>query len=283
VPAVRLEGRSIALKIRDEVRRRAEALQARAIAPKCVMIVVEGDGPGMLYAQTARRTGAVAGIQVEIVPIGAKADTSGALAIIHRIVDESTVHGMLLQRPLPERLDDQRLVEAIDPRKDIDGAHPFNQGLLAVGKPAFAPATAAAVLEILRESPAPPLRGARIAMIGRSAVVGRPAAALLTAADATVTICHSRTRNLAGITLVSDIIVVAVGKPGFLTGDLVAPGAVIIDVGTNVVDGHLAGDVDFESVAAVAGAVTPVPGGVGPVTTAILLRNIVMAAEQLHP
>ena len=223
------------------------------------------------------------GVQIEIVPVGEAADTSGALAIIHRIVDEPTVHGMIIQRPLPARLDEQRLVEALDPKKDVDGAHPFNQGLLAIGKPVFAPATATAVLEILSRPPAPPLQGARVTVVGRSAVVGRPTAALLIAADATVTICHTRTTNLAAITVASDIIVMAAGKPGLLTGDMVAPGAIVIDVGTTVVGGRLVGDADAASVAAVAGALTPVPGGLGPVTTAILLRNVVTAAEAQHP
>jgi methylenetetrahydrofolate dehydrogenase (NADP+) / methenyltetrahydrofolate cyclohydrolase len=283
VPAIRLEGRPIALAIREDVKRRAQALHARAIAPKCVVLVVAGDGPGLLYAQTARKIGMDAGIQIEIVPIGASADTSGALAIVHRIADEPSVHGIMIQRPLPSRLDEQRLVEAIDPAKDVDGAHPFNQGLLAVGKSTIPPATAAAILEILRVPPAPPLRGARVAVIGRSAVVGRPTAALLTAADATVTLCHSHTKNIAAITLASDIVVLALGKPGFLKGDMVAPGAIIVDVGTTVVDGRLVGDADAAGVGAVAGALTPVPGGVGPVTTAALLRNIVAAAEGLHP
>lgn len=281
MPAIRLEGRPIALAIREEVKQRAQALRGRAIVPKCAVVVVDGDGPGLLYAQTARRIGADVGVEIEIVPIGASADTSGALAIVHRLVDEPTVHGLLIQRPLPGRLDEQRIVEAIDPRKDVDGAHPFNQGLLASGTASTAPATALAVLEILRQPSLPPLRGARVAVVGRSAVVGRPTAALLTAADCTVTLCHSRTKNLAAITFGSEIIVVAIGKPGFLKAEMIAPGTVVVDVGTTVVDGRLVGDVESQSVSAVAGVLTPVPGGVGPVTTAVLLRSIVNAAESL--
>ena len=282
MPAKRLEGRPIALEIREEVKQRAQALRGRAIVPKCAVVVVDGDGPGLLYAQTARRIGADIGVEIEIVPVGASADTSGALAIVHRLVDEPTIHGLLIQRPLPGRLDEQRIIEAIDPRKDVDAAHPFNQGLLASGKASTAPATALAVLEILRRPSMPPLRGARVAVIGRSAVVGRPVAALLTAADATVVLCHSRTKDIGAITSRAEIIVVAVGKPGFLKGDMVAPGAIVVDVGTTVVDGRLVGDVETESVEAVAGLLTPVPGGVGPVTTAVLLRSIVSAAESLH-
>ena len=282
MPATLLEGRPIALEIREEVKQRAQALRGRSIVPKCAVVVVDGDGPGLLYAQTARRIGADVGVEIEIVPVGASADTSGALAIVHRLVDEPTIHGLLIQRPLPVQLDEQRIVEAIDPRKDVDAAHPFNQGLLASGKASTAPATALAVLEILRRPSLPPLRGARVAVIGRSAVVGRPAAALLTAADATVVLCHSRTKDIGAITLGAEIIVVAVGKPGFLKGEMVAPGTVVVDVGTTVVDGRLVGDVETQSVSAVAGVLTPVPGGVGPVTTAVLLRSIVSAAENLH-
>jgi len=281
VPAIRLEGRPIALAIREDVKQRANALRGRAIVPKCAVVVVDGDGPGLLYAQTARRIGADVGVEIEIVPVGAAADTSGALAIVHRLVDEPTVHGLLIQRPLPGRLYEQRIVEALDPRKDVDGAHPFNQGLLASGKASTAPATALAVLEILRQPSLPALRGARVAVIGRSAVVGRPTAALLTAADSTVTLCHSRTKNIAAITFGSEIIVVAIGKPGFLKAEMVAPGTVVVDVGTTVVNGRLVGDVESQSVTAVAGVLTPVPGGVGPVTTAVLLRSIVNAAESL--
>ncbi len=283
MPAIRLEGRPIALRIRADVKQRAEALQARGVAPKCVIIVVEGDDAGTLYAQTARRAAMEAGIQIEIVPIGAGADTSGALAILHRIVDEPTVHGVMIQRPISRRFDERRLVEAIDPNKDVDCAHPYDQGLLSLGHATIAPATASAVLEILREPSLPRLDGARAAVIGRSPVVGRPVAHLLIAADATVTVCHSRTKDIAGVTRACDIVVLALGKPHFLTGDMIRPGATVVDVGTTVVDGRLRGDADAASVAAVAGALTPVPGGVGPVTTAVLLRNIVTAAENLNP
>lgn len=280
--ALRLEGRPIALRIRADVKQRAEALQARGVAPKCVIMVVEGDDAGTLYAQTARRAAIEAGIQIEIVPIGAGADTSGALAIVHRISDEPTVHGVMIQRPLPRRLDERRLVDSIDPRKDVDCAHPYNQGLLSLGYATIAPATAQAVLEVLRETPHLNLSGARVAVIGRSAVAGRPVAHLLIAADATVTVCHSRTKDVSSVTRASDAVVLALGRPRYLTGEMIRTGAVVIDVGTNVVDGRLCGDADAESVSPIAGALTPVPGGIGPVTTAILLRNIVTAAENLH-
>jgi methylenetetrahydrofolate dehydrogenase (NADP+) / methenyltetrahydrofolate cyclohydrolase len=187
---------------------------------------------------------------------------------------------MMVQRPLPAGLDAERIAEEIDPRKDVDGAHPYNQGLLVAGETFFVPATAAAVMELLRQPQVPALDGARAVVLGRSAVVGRPVALLLTAADATVTICHSHTKGLAEIAAQAEILVAAVGRPRFVSAKMVKPGATVIDVGTNYLDGHFVGDVDFDAVLPVAGLITPVPGGVGPVTTAVLLRSVVEAAER---
>jgi methylenetetrahydrofolate dehydrogenase (NADP+)/methenyltetrahydrofolate cyclohydrolase len=277
-----IDGRAVATAIRDEVARRASALRARKIAPKCIAVISEGDASGLLYAQTARRGGQQIGVDVEIVPIGAGADTSGAIAIVARIVEEPSAHGVIIQRPLPKRIDEAQVIAAMDPRKDVDCCHPYNFGLLALGAPRYAPATAVAILELLRKPPVRPLAGARVTIIGRSAVVGRPTAMMLTAADATVTICHSKTEDLGEACRGADILICALGKPGFVTAALVKPGATVIDVGTNVVGGRLVGDVDA-SVKEVAGAITLVPGGVGPVTTAALLRNIVAAAEASLP
>lgn len=274
-----IDGRAVAASIREDVGARAKALAARGVAPKCIAIVAEGDAPGLLYAQTARHGGAQVGVEIEIVPIGAGADTSGALAIVARCVEEPSAHGVIIQRPLPVRIDEARVVSAMDRRKDVDCCHPQTFGLLALGRPTFAPATALAVMELLKRPPAPSLRGARVVVVGRSPIVGKPAALLLIAADATVTVCHSKTVDLAEECRHADVLVVAIGKAGFVTAGMVKPGATVIDVGTNVVNGRLAGDVDA-SVRDVAGAITPVPGGVGPVTTAVLLRNIVDAAEQ---
>ena len=274
-----IDGRAIATAIREDVAARARTLKQRDVVPKCIAIVADGDAPGLLYAQTARHGGAQVGVDIEIVPIGAGADTSGALAILARVVEEPSAHGVIIQRPLPPRIDEARVVEAMDRRKDVDCCHPRTFGLLALGRPSFAPATAVAVMEILSRPPAPLLRGARVTVIGRSPIVGRPVALLLTAADATVTVCHSKTADLAEECRRADILVVAIGQPNFVTADMVKPGATVIDVGTNVVNGRLTGDVDA-SVRDIAAAVTPVPGGVGPVTTAVLLRNIVDAAEQ---
>jgi|HubBroStandDraft_4_1064222.scaffolds.fasta_scaffold210492_1 methylenetetrahydrofolate dehydrogenase (NADP+)/methenyltetrahydrofolate cyclohydrolase len=279
MPASVIDGRALANSIRHDVSVRVASLVKRGVKPKCVAIVSEGDASGLLYAQTARRGGAELGVDIEIAPIGGGADTSGAIAIVARVVEEPTVQGVLVQRPLPRRIDEIRVVGAIDPRKDVDCAHPLNIGLLALGTPLFAPATAVAVLELLGRLPVRPLAGARVVVIGRSAVVGRPVALLLTSADATVTVCHSKTEDLPSICREADIVVAALGKPNFVTAATIKPGAAVIDVGTNVVNGRLVGDVD-PSVREVAGAITLVPGGVGPVTTAVLLRNIVEAAER---
>jgi len=273
-----IDGRAVAAAIRADVQVRAERLRARGISPKCIAIVSDGDASGLLYAQTARRGGEQVGVDIEIVPIGAGADTSGAIAIVARVVEEPSAQGVIIQRPLPKRVDEPSVVAAMDPRKDVDCCHPYNVGSLALGAPRYAPATAVAILELLRTPHVRPLAGARVTIVGRSAVVGRPAAMLLTAADATVTVCHSKTENLEVVCREADILVCAIGRPNFVTAAFVRPGATVIDVGTNVVSGRLVGDVDA-SVKAVAGAITLVPGGVGPVTTAALLRNIVSAAE----
>jgi methylenetetrahydrofolate dehydrogenase (NADP+) / methenyltetrahydrofolate cyclohydrolase len=273
-----IDGRAPAASIRADVAARARALRDRKIVPKCIAIVSDGDAAGLLYAQTARRGGEQIGIVIDIVPIGPGADTTGAIAIVARVVEEPSAYAVIIQRPLPKRVDESRVVNAMDPKKDVDCCHAQSVGLLALGRPRFAPATAVAILELLRQPRVRPLAGARVTVLGRSPNVGRPAAMLLSAADATVTLCHSKTENLDVVCREADILVVAIGKPNFVTAGFVRPGATVIDVGTNVVSGRLVGDVDA-SVREVAGAMTLVPGGVGPVTTAALLRNIVEATE----
>ncbi len=281
--AIMLDGRPIAAKIREDLKARAAVLLAHRATPTCAIILLENDEPGRLYAEQIAKTSAGLGVDIEILALPSNATTDEVLIAVGSVVDDAHVQAMMVQRPLPAHLDAARISEEIDPRKDVDGAHPYNQGLLVAGEHFFVPATAAAVMELLRQPPVPSLDGARAVVLGRSAVVGRPVALLLTAADATVTICHSHTKNLAQICREADIVVAAVGKPHFLTADMVKPGAAVIDVGTNWVDGHFVGDVDAPGVAQVAGSLSPVPGGVGPVTTALLLRSIVEATERSTP
>jgi methylenetetrahydrofolate dehydrogenase (NADP+)/methenyltetrahydrofolate cyclohydrolase len=188
------------------------------------------------------------------------------------------VHGILLLTPLPGKLDEGHLVDHIAPQKDVEGVNPYNVGLLLDGRPRFVPSTAEAIVELLKFHQIP-LAGADVVVVGRSTVVGRPAAALLLNEDATVTMAHKRTSDVPALTRRAAVIVVAVGRAGFLTGDMIAPGATVIDAGINMTPAGIAGDVDADSVASIAGALSPVPGGVGTVTTALLLRNVLTAAE----
>ncbi len=279
-PGQVLDGRPIAKAIREHVKARAEKLRERNITPTCAIVVLAGDEPGRLYAEQIAKNASPLGVTIDIRQLPDGASTNDVLVAVADIVDDPHIQAMMVQRPLPATLDAERIAEEIDPRKDVDGAHPYNQGLLVAGETFFVPATAAAVMELLRQPQVGSLDGARAVVLGRSAVVGRPVALLLTAANATVTICHSHTKDLAEIAREADILVAAVGHPKFVATEMVKPGAAVIDVGTNFVDGHFVGDVDFDAVLPVARLLTPVPGGVGPVTTAVLLRSVVEAAER---
>jgi methylenetetrahydrofolate dehydrogenase (NADP+) / methenyltetrahydrofolate cyclohydrolase len=271
-----LDGRSVSAQIGDEVHRRARALRDRGVAPAAVVFVAHGDAPGMVYAQSIARRGGHAAIDIRV----AELDFAGPNAALEAVRHEAAapgIHGVLIQRPLPPTVDPMPLLDAIPLAKDVDAANPRSLGLLVAGRPRFVPATAAAVMALLAGA-AIDVAGMRVAVIGRSPVVGKPLALLLIAADATVTVCHTRTRDLQEICRASDAIVAALGRSHFVTPDFVRAGAVVVDVGTNIVDGKVVGDVHPE-VAEVAGALSPVPGGVGPVTTAVFLRNVVEAAE----
>ena len=275
-----LEGRPIALRIRDDVFNRAKALRARQITPFLAVFVGEGDTEGAYYAESLRKVSEKLGVTVLATTVPAAGGTGVMLTAINRAGADPSVHGIVVQRPLPTGFDAYSIYQAIPTAKDVDGANPTSLGLLAQGVPHFVPATAAAVIVMLREPGLPPIAGARAVVLGRSAVVGRPVAYLLMAADATVTVCHTKTRDPEAICRSADILVAAIGKPRFVGPTMIKRGATVIDVGTNLIDGKVVGDVDTDAVAQIAGAVTPVPGGVGVVTTSILLRNVVAAAEQ---
>jgi methylenetetrahydrofolate dehydrogenase (NADP+)/methenyltetrahydrofolate cyclohydrolase len=280
MPARILEGRPVATRIRDDIVARVKALRARQVTPLVAVFVGEGDTEGAYYAESLRKVGEKLGVAVSVTTSPAAAGTDALLSAIHRVAADPSVHGVLVQRPLPKTFDLYSVNQAIPTDKDVDGANPTSLGLLAQGLPHFVPATAAAVVELLREPDLQPLAGARAVVLGRSAVVGRPVAYLLIAADATVTVCHSRTRDLEATCRSAEILVAAIGKPRLVGANMIKRGATVIDVGTNLIDGKVVGDVDTEAVAQVAGAVSPVPGGVGIVTTSVLLRNVVAAAEQ---
>jgi methylenetetrahydrofolate dehydrogenase (NADP+)/methenyltetrahydrofolate cyclohydrolase len=282
-----LSGREFAAQIRAETAARAAELIAARRTPTLAVVTATADEASAWYVRSLSRTAAKAGIACDVTdlvpadpsrPESQDATVEGIRVALIALSENPLVHGILLQTPLPggARLAD--LADLIDPAKDVDGANPTSLGRLMTGLPAFAPATAAAVLALL-DSYEIALSGRRAVVVGRSAVVGKPVAQLLLARDATVTVCHSRTADLAAVTSSAEVLVAAAGRAGLIGPSYVAPGAVVVDVGTNATaDGGLVGDVD-PAVADVAGALSPVPGGVGPVTTALLLRHVVEAAS----
>jgi len=279
VPAVILDGRALAAELRTELLARTTALRESGIHPRLAIVFVGKDESSVAYVRNLVRTGAHAGVDVDVVDLPADARAETVRAALDALGRDDAVHGVLLQQPLPEHLAIREIADSIPIRKDVDGAHPINQGHLAFGAGTeFVPATPAAVMLLLERSPHWPLRGKTAAMIGRSIVVGAPVAMLMLAQDATVTVLHKESPGLQPHVKMADVVIVAAGVPGLIGGDDIKPGATVIDVGTTVVDGELKGDVDFESALAVAGAITPVPGGVGPVTNIALLRNVVKAA-----
>ena len=283
VTARLLEGAPIAAEVRARVAADVVDFTASEGHPPGLAVVVCGrDAPSMVYLERILKACASVGIAGELVdvPGSTPEDQERELAAaIRRLNDDPLVAGIIVQMPLPPGVRLKTLVDVIDPVKDIDGIHPLNAGLLRLGYEGFVPATAHAAMEMLGHSGVT-IEGADAVVIGRSPVVGMPVAFMLTKADATVTVCHSKTRNLADKTRRADIVVVAAGHPGLVTGDMLKPGAIVIDVGINVVDGHIVGDVDFASARGVAAAITPVPGGIGPLTNALLLAHLVRAAQR---
>jgi methylenetetrahydrofolate dehydrogenase (NADP+)/methenyltetrahydrofolate cyclohydrolase len=276
-----LDGRVVAQKVLDGVRAGVARLRERTGVTPTLAVVLIGDyAPSKIYVASKERAAGGVGIQTvdHIHPGGlSRADL---LALIGRLNADPAVHGILLQLPLPPGLDEDEAIAAISPAKDVDGLHPVNLGRLLAGAPGMVPCTPAGCLEILDHYGAM-LEGAEAVVIGRSRLVGKPLAQLLLARHATVTMCHTRTRSLAEHTRRADVLCVAAGRARMITGDMVKPGAWVVDVGVNRLDkGGLAGDVDFESVSQRAQAVTPVPGGVGPMTIAMLMRNTLLAAER---
>jgi methylenetetrahydrofolate dehydrogenase (NADP+)/methenyltetrahydrofolate cyclohydrolase len=274
-----LEGGPIAAEIRQAVAEDVETYRRRfGRVPVLAIVICGSDAPSMVYLKQILRACEKVGIEGRLVEIGDDASESRVVQAIASLNADPEVDGIIVQMPLPPTIRLRAVVDAIDPAKDIDGIHPLNAGLLRLGYDGFLPATAHAAVEILRRSGIE-IEGQRAVVVGRSAVVGMPAAFLLLRENATVTVCHTRTRDLRHHVSDAEIVVVAAGVPGLITGDMLRPGVVVVDVGINVVDGQLVGDVDFESTRGVASAITPVPGGVGPLTNALLLAHLVRAAQ----
>jgi methylenetetrahydrofolate dehydrogenase (NADP+)/methenyltetrahydrofolate cyclohydrolase len=274
-----LAGGPIAAEIRHAVAEDVATFRALEGRPPGLAIVIVGrDAPSMVYLTQILRGCEKAGIDGRLVEIGGEASERRVTKTIAALNADPTVDGIIVQMPLPATIRLRAVVDSIDPAKDIDGIHPLNAGLLRLGYDGFLPATAHAAVEILRRSGIE-IEGRRAVVVGRSAVVGMPAAFLLVRENATVTVCHRRTHDLNHHVKDAEIVVVAAGHPGLITGPMLRRGAVVVDVGINVVDGQIVGDVDFESARRVASAITPVPGGVGPLTNALLLAHLVRAAQ----
>jgi len=272
-----LDGKKIASEIRENVARRAEELKARKVVPGLTVILVGEDPASKVYVGQKEKACREAGFKSDLLRLPETTTQEELLTVIGRLNADPSVHGILVQLPLPSRIDPEAVIAAIDPAKDVDGFHPVNVGHLVSGVPGMVPCTPLGIVRML-ESYRIPLLGKHAVIVGRSSIVGKPMAHLLLARDCTVTVCHSRTPDLGYFTRQADVLVAAVGRPRLITADMVKPGAVVVDVGINRLEGGLVGDVDFEAVREVAGWITPVPGGVGPLTIAMLLENTLSAA-----
>jgi methylenetetrahydrofolate dehydrogenase (NADP+) / methenyltetrahydrofolate cyclohydrolase len=273
-----IDGRRVAADVRRQVADDAAALRERTGHVAGLVTILVGEDPAsQVYVRNKIRACEEAGMASFHEPMDASSTQAQVLAMVDRYNADDRVDGILVQSPLPPGLDFKQVLERIDPAKDVDGFHPLNVGRLVAGRPGLVACTPAGVMELL-DSTGIELQGADAVVVGRSDIVGKPVALLLLHRSATVTVCHSRTRDLPAVTRRADVLVAAVGRPRMITADMVKPGATVIDVGINRTEDGLAGDVDFEGVSAVAGAITPVPGGVGPMTIAMLLRNTVIAA-----
>ena len=276
-----LSGKEFAARIKEDAARGVAEMKAAGVLPRLAVIIVGSDPASEVYVRNKQRTCEELGIRSDHIALPAETTKEELLACIEELNVDPEVHGILVQLPLPAQIaeDEEEILSHIDPRKDVDGFHPVNVGYLVLGAPGLRPCTPAGCIRML-DYAGIPIEGAHAVIIGRSNIVGKPMAHLLLERNATVTICHSRTQNLAAIARTADILVAAVGRPRFVTADMVKEGATVIDVGINrIAPKKLVGDVDFDAAAAVAGAITPVPGGVGLLTVAMLMENVVQAAK----
>ena len=275
-----IDGKSLAASTRAALKDKVAQLAAKGARPGLAAVLVGDDPASRVYVRNKAKSCEETGLHSEVHELSKDTSEKDLLALVARLNKDPKIHGILVQLPLPRQINSDRVLAAISPAKDVDGFHAESLGALVQGLPGFVPCTPAGVMEMLAHAKVP-LAGARAVIVGRSTIVGKPLALLLLQKDATVTICHSRTKDLAARTREADVLIAAVGKAKLVTKDMVKPGACVIDVGINrLPDGKLAGDVDFDSVKEVAGSITPVPGGVGPMTIAMLIVNTVRSAER---
>ena len=276
-----IDGKAVSASLRQAIKAETAQLSASGTTPGLAVILVGDDPASHVYVNNKKKGCAEVGFYSEVYELPASTTQQELLALVEKLNKQENIHGILVQSPLPKHLDEEAVVLAIDPNKDVDAFHPVNVGHIMIGDYRFLPCTPAGIMELLKAVDIDP-KGKECVVIGRSNIVSKPMAMLLLHAHGTVTICHSRTKDLAEVTRRADILVSAVGKAGFVTADMVKPGAVVIDVGMNRnAQNKLCGDVDFEAVKEVAGYITPVPGGVGPMTITMLLRNTLTAAKNV--
>ena len=277
--AIIIDGRKVAAQWKERIAEETQEWVARGVTPHLAVVLVGENPASQVYVRNKENACRKAGMRSTLIRLPESCTQQALEQTVRELNADESVHGVLVQLPLPAHLDEAAVLRLIDPDKDVDGFHAMNAGRLMSGQPCFVPCTPLGVMKLL-EAYDIPVRGRRAVVVGRSNIVGKPMALLLLAADATVTVCHSRTENLAEITRGADILVAAVGRPNFITADMVKPGAAVIDVGINRVDGALLGDVDYAGVSEVAGFITPVPGGVGQMTIAMLLANTLDAVKR---
>ncbi len=276
-----IDGKAIAKKVREEVKEEVEKLKKEGIEPFLAVILIGDDPASQVYVRNKEKAAAKVGIKSVTHRLPADIPEEEVRELIQKLNEDPQVHGILIQLPLPKHLPERELLELVDPRKDADGFHPYNMGRLLIGAPTQLPCTPHGIIRLLDEEGIE-IKGKDAVVVGRSVIVGKPLGLLLLSRHATVTYCHTKTRDLAEHTRRADILVVAAGRPRIISADMVKDGAVVIDVGVNrLEDGSLCGDVDFESVKEKASYITPVPGGVGPMTVAMLLKNTVEIAKNL--
>ncbi len=278
-----LDGKALSKEIREEIANEVVALKTGGGPTPCLAAVLVGDDPAsQVYVRNKEKACKAAGMGSILHRLSADTSTEQLLALVAQLNEDRAIHGILIQLPLPHQIDETRVLDAVDPIKDVDAFHPENVGRIVQGRPRFLPCTPHGIQQLLLRNRIP-IAGQNVTVIGRSEIVGKPMAIMFMqrgrGGDASVTVCHSRTKDLPAVTRQADILVVAIGKPKFLTADMVKPGAVVIDVGINRTDRGLVGDVDFDAVKEVAGQITPVPGGVGPLTITMLLHNTLIAAR----
>ena len=273
-----LNGKKLAIRIKSELKSEVEALKEKGISPGLAVIIVGNDPASRVYVNSKKKACEEIGIQSFEYALDEDVSEKELIELIHKLNNDNKVNGILVQLPLPRQIDEDKVINSIDPKKDVDAFHPVNEGKLMTGNPVFLPCTPAGVMELIKESGID-ITGKECVVIGRSNIVGKPMGILLLSQNGTVTICHSKTVNIEEKIKNADIIVAAVGIPEFVKGNFIKPGAIVIDVGINRLENKkLVGDVEFKTAKEVASAITPVPGGVGPMTIAMLMKNTVKAA-----